>query len=510
MDVLKRLRIIKGDSKDSEARRRLQKDLFEFNKFVQHGFPNQPTAIAFDPTLSILAVGTKSGSIRIYGRPGVQFTAQHLDELTILKMLFLPEQGRLITLCEGNSLHLWELNVKDGCTVLEKVKSFEIDNSKVKAVTCWCLTSASEDLLIGTESGSVHVFNVPEFKLTEKVFTQEDLIQKASEEVKTNPGAIESILQYPSAHDQFLIGFNRGQIVLWNTTSCQSEKVYIASVQLEAMSFGKRGDEFVVSHSDGSYTVWSTADSSKPKENATTPYGPFPCKAIRKIDWQTADGVPMMIFTGGMPRASYGERHTVSVMQSDRHVVFDLSSKVVDFVTISSPESGAPDSLIILSEEELVAVDLVSSGWPVHQLPYLWSIHCSPITALLLEENVSEAVWSKIKTAGLTQYSQCSSREWPITGGKTDDSANRKHLLLTGHEDGTVHFWDVSSTPGTMRPLCKISTAELFTDLTTAPRVQGTKTEENGGDLAGHVEAEDDWPPFKRSVVTIHSLKILA
>ena len=41
------------------------------------------------------------------------------------------------------------------------------------------------------------------------------------------------------------------------------------------------------------------------------------------------------IFSGGMPRASYGDRHTVSVQQGPKHTVFDFTSKVVDFVVLS-------------------------------------------------------------------------------------------------------------------------------------------------------------------------------
>jgi len=42
----------------------------------------------------------------------------------------------------------------------------------------------------------------------------------------------------------------------------------------------------------------------------------------------------MHIFAGGMPRASYGDRHTVSVLHGEKHVVFDFSSKVIDFFVI--------------------------------------------------------------------------------------------------------------------------------------------------------------------------------
>jgi len=52
-----------------------------------------------------------------------------------------------------------------------------------------------------------------------------------------------------------------------------------------------------------------------------------------------------MIFSGGMPRASHGVRHTVSVLHGAHdHVVFDVTSKVVDFIVLcdtAHPEEGS-------------------------------------------------------------------------------------------------------------------------------------------------------------------------
>ena len=48
-----------------------------------------------------------------------------------------------------------------------------------------------------------------------------------------------------------------------------------------------------------------------------------------------------IIFTGGMPRASHGDRYTVSVMRGDdSHVVLDFTSKVVDFIVLGSKEES--------------------------------------------------------------------------------------------------------------------------------------------------------------------------
>ena len=32
----------------------------------EHGFPHKPTAVAYDPLLSLLAVGTETGDVRMY------------------------------------------------------------------------------------------------------------------------------------------------------------------------------------------------------------------------------------------------------------------------------------------------------------------------------------------------------------------------------------------------------------------------------------------------------------
>lgn len=52
-----------------------------------------------------------------------------------------------------------------------------------------------------------------------------------------------------------------------------------------------------------------------------------------------------LFFSGGMPRASYGEKHTVSAICGEKHVVFDLSSKVVDFLTVSTANTESSKML---------------------------------------------------------------------------------------------------------------------------------------------------------------------
>jgi len=55
-----------------------------------------------------------------------------------------------------------------------------------------------------------------------------------------------------------------------------------------------------------------------------------------------------------------------------------------------------PEFLIVLAEEELVAIDLTQDDWPCLTPPYLASPHTSAITCSSHVEGLSDAVWEKI------------------------------------------------------------------------------------------------------------------
>ena len=235
-------------------------------------------------------------------------------------------------------------------------------------------------------------------------------------------------------------------------------------------------------------------------EPPNTPYGPYPCKAITKIFYnQDADGNTWTVFSGGMPRASYGDKFTVTVMKGEeKHSVFDLTSKISDFIMIED-SAGTPNTLVILAEEELAAVDLQTDVWPsTHVLPYLNPIHASSITCVHFASQVKSEIFAKIRS---DLGPKISSKPWPVNGGgEAGGSAieeeetpaegsvsdeQLKDLLITGHEDGSVKFWGCGNTA--MSLLATVKTAKLFiSDDIDAPRDDDDE------------EEEDEWPPFKK------------
>ncbi|XP_022916419.1 lethal(2) giant larvae protein isoform X2 [Onthophagus taurus] len=491
----------KGPHQTAE-RQKLQKELFSYRRTLQHGFPHKPTAIAWDPTLRLICIGTSTGAIKVFGKPGVEFYGQHSNSIAVTQLVFLPNVGKVVSLCEDNSLHLWEVDKSS----LVEVKTQALEG-KLKKISAMCVESTGEALLLGTEGGNIYLLELNTFEMVRDNIYQEDVMQHVPQDYKLNPGAVEAIFEQPGHPNNILIGYNRGLLVLYNRADNVALKTFPSQQQLESLCWHDDGEGFTTSHNDGSYLTWELSDyndEDNPLPEPTTTYGPFPCKAIPKIIRKELNDQPLIVFSGGLPRASYSDKHTVSVVHDTKHVTFELTSKIIDFLVVESPlqendedneeeseeQSGGPDILLILADEELVAIDLKSEDWKMMNLPYLVSLHASAVICSQHVSNVSEELWVHLKEAGRAQTSHMySSRSWPIQGGSllcSKGETPRRELLLTGHEDGTVRFWDAGCV--NLTPIYKFSTSQYFTgddivdDAVTSPD-----------------DSEEEWPPFRKT-----------
>lgn len=441
-----------------------------------------------------MIIGTTSGAIKVFGRPGVEFYGQHSSECgdnAVTKIVAIPNEGRIVSLCDDNSLHLWEINEN---SVVE-TKSLALEG-KLKKISAICLESSGEHLLLGAEGGNIYLLNLKTFAVPDNIIYQDVVMQNVPDDYKKNPGAVEAIAEQPGHPDNILIGYNRGLMVLWNKATPGAQQTFVSTQQLESVHFISES-RFISSHNDGSYTFWSPGSDAVPEP--TTPYGPFPCKAITKIlVYPTAEHGELVLFSGGMQRASYGDRHTITVMTKDKHVVFDFTSKVIDFFTVfARDEDGKeilenPEALIVLAEEEIVAIDLTNPQWKMMALPYLVSLHASAVTCSQHVPNVPQELWDSIVSAGKAQTEHLySDKAWPIDGGtilcnkpENPDKPENRELLLTGHEDGTVRFWNASDV--SLTPLYKYNSSILFTGEHLDVLEQPPEDD------------EDEWPPFRK------------
>ena len=261
-----------------------------------------------------------------------------------------------MTHSSDNSLQLWQI---DGSAMsLKDSVSLE---GRLKTVSCLCLEKNKKRLLVGTEGGNIYQLALHSFTFEDEIIYQDVLVRNVPENFKLNPGAVEALIEHPGLSSVLVVGYTRGLVLIWDRNTATSLATMVSQQQLESLHW--RGESLVTCHNDGSYVVWDAATGEQ-REPPSTPYGPYPCKAITKIystevtggDLQTGTGT-WNIFSGGMPRASYGDKFTVSVMRTsseeEQHTVLDLSSKVVDWVVVE--EEDRPVNILVLSEEELVS-----------------------------------------------------------------------------------------------------------------------------------------------------------
>ena len=501
---------------DNETRRRLQKELFGLTKICDRGFPSRPSALAYDSQLKLIAIGTHTGEIRIYGQPGFQlsYSLESNSSSSIRKLIFLDGIARLLVLTADGYFHLLEINntsslsSNDSSAVrIDRICTSNDDDSNIlKNIQTICLLRNHFNLLIGLTDGNIYLFNLENFSLNPTAIIPTEVIEKIIVEYCSgriiHPGSVQSIVQHPINEDKILIGYKNTLIVHWDLPSNSHDRTYIYKQEVESVCWYNQGMNFATCHNNGSYALWDAKQQLNIVETEKIPYGPYPCTPMTKILVKTMrNGEPLIVFAGGLPRSSYSNKHSVSCLTENehdhnndrtRHVTFDFTTNVIDFFTIDKSSTDSirddPQSLVILLNEELVVIDLVTDSWPSYHLPYLNSIHASPVICTTLACNVNREFFKKLINYGQIQFDDYSDRKWPITGGEMkynghipEDDVEQRDLLLTGHEDGSVQFWDVTNI--SMPLIYKLKTSDYF-------QVEQAPPDDMD---------EETWPPFRKT-----------
>lgn len=419
-----------------------------------------------------MAIGTTVGVIKVFGQPGVEFYGQTTPIITstnpspgdvaVQILEFIPGNGRLLSLTSNNQLTLWE----PAGTLLVAIKTLALE--KFKKVSTLCCSYIKDLLWIGTEGGNVYQFDLKTFQIKESTIFHDAVYDQLPATYRLNPGAIESIKQVPDKPHLLLIAYNRGLTVLYDLEENKVLRSFISPGHGQSVGVyvGHDGAKFTWYHADGSYATWDIESDVEPENVKHVPYGPDPCKAIDRLIRGFRGEHELIIFSGGMPRSTYGDHQCVSVHCKDgSKVALDFTSKVIDFFVTFKEDSAQAQVLIVLLEEEMVAYDLTNKALPLVNAPYLHSLHASAVTSQYLASQVTADVYDKIVQAGIHQYAKYSDIAWPISGGEiperqNDSNVNEYDILLTGHEDGSVKFWDCSDV--CLTPLLHVKTAQLF------------------------------------------------
>uniref|UniRef100_A0A8C7MHK0 Syntaxin-binding protein 5-like n=1 Tax=Oncorhynchus kisutch TaxID=8019 RepID=A0A8C7MHK0_ONCKI len=414
---------------------------------VRHGFPYQPSSMAHDPVQKILAIGTQSGALRLFGRPGVECYCQHESGAAVISLQFLINEGALVSALADDSVHLWNLRQKRPAIL----HSLKFNRERITFVH---LPFQSKWLYIGTEKGNIHIVNVESFTLSGYVIMWNKLPVTFS--------------------FQLIIGYESGIVVLWDLKSKKADYRYTYDEAIHSVAWHHEGKQFICSHSDGTLTIWNIKGQGKPFQTIT-PHGkqpkdgkkPEPCKPILKVEYKTTRlGDPFMILSGGLSYDTVGRRPCLTVMHGKSTAVLEMDYPIVDFLTLCETpypnDFQEPYAVVVLLEKDLVVIDLAQNGYPIFENPYPLTIHESPVTCCEYYADCPVDLIPALYSVGSRQKRQgYSKKEWPISGGNWGlGTQSYPEIIITGHADGTVKFWDASAIM--LQVLYKLKTAKVF------------------------------------------------
>ncbi|XP_071549213.1 syntaxin-binding protein 5 isoform X3 [Panulirus ornatus] len=443
----------------------LHQDNFQVAKTVRHGFPYQPTAVAFDPIQKVLAVGTKHGSIRLIGRPGVDVHVQHETEAAVLHVLFLVNEGAMVAATADDNIHLWNYRQKRP----EIVHSLKFQRERI---TCLHLPFQSKWLYVGTERGNIHIVNIEVFQLSGYVINWNKAIELSR---KTHPGPVVHLSDCPVDPSKLLIGYESGQLVVWDLKSRIAEARYQCAEPLKSVTWHHEGKQFMCSHTDGSLTTWTIKQTNPKPSSVIFPHAKTnkegkqePCKAIQKVEWKCSKaGESFVIFSGGLTNDKAGRTPSITVIHGKTTTVLEMEHNVIDFTTLCgtpyASDFADPYALVVLLHNDLVVVDLLTQGYPCFENPYSMDLHESPVTCCTyLADCPADLIPAFYCVGARGQKRQgFSERQWPICGGKWGTtSCSYAEMIITGHADGSIKFWDASSVR--LQILYKLKTAKVF------------------------------------------------
>ncbi|CAH8438125.1 unnamed protein product [Dicrocoelium dendriticum] len=489
-----------------EIEESLKCENFQIGKVAIHGFPYRPSCMAFDPVQKILAVGTKTGIIRIFGRPGVDYVVSHPSPAAVLQIWFLINEGGLISICEDDIAHLWSIRQRSP----ELVHSLQF---KRERLTCGHIPVGSGWLYLGTDKGNVHFISVQNFNASGYVINWNKAIDISA---SAHPGRIIHIAENPQDSNKLLIGYSTGVLVLWDLRTKSAESRFKHFDNLNGFCWHWDGKSFISCHNFGLLITWSCKQPERPV-SVTCPHAGSDAlpedyatyEPIHAVDWlPSKTGEPLIVFSGGcnssqleppsanlrpsdspdLPTSDSQLLHSgcrnLTIKRGKRSVVLQMDYQLLQFVSLCSSPSVSefmdPYAVAVLLQNDLVMIDLLSPEYPNFENPYPMDLHIPPVTCCLyvvdcpadfvpaLYSVGSRSNCSRSNTFGtsgnpvdVAHTDSFSTREWPITGGEWGTTYNAfPEVIITGHSDGSVRFWDASQV--SLTPLYKVRTLKYF------------------------------------------------
>ena len=269
----------------------LHEDDFFFRPMGHHGLPHAVQAMAYCNTQRLLAVGTSTGIVKIFGGNGVEILIENLNSRSPIIFLEFNRSGsKLFTFSSDTEFRSIDT------TTYKVLGGLSPGWTRGSHITCVHAPPDTDHpfLYVGLDSGYVEVINT---LTTERTgYT----ISATSIDINPEEEDLIFIMSNPADLNRVLLGFEKSGPILWDFAKKKIVKRYsvpgglaeaakhdIDSNSLTCGAYHESGTQFVIGYSSGHIAVYQADKSSsgklQPIAHAMSPVA-YP-KPVTKVRW---------------------------------------------------------------------------------------------------------------------------------------------------------------------------------------------------------------------------------
>ncbi|CAI5715042.1 unnamed protein product [Peronospora destructor] len=464
----------------------LRLSMFSLHATAHHGVPSNTRALAFCGLQGILAVGTASGTVKLYGANGLEVLlvgpTSHLA-VGVTHLKFTARQ-RLVAVYTDNSIRVFDL--------VSGAALCCVSNNWTTSVITSVETISYNNFpffFVATDDGNVHVVHEETGRRSIYVIQPQDL-------TTCNAEGITAMSSHPKDSNLLLIAYNTcPDVLLWDFAKRKVVREFSLSEKVHKLASPPTSNVFVAGYKHGGFAVFRVDNSHGLYRHAA---GTVPSKQVtpvKQIKWVCASPTSKhvalpgaIVFSGGHPDPTESKLLTVVYPPIDGRSTNDTlkdlykaekltwcittiesanHAEIADFVAIQDQVDSctkmAPLSLIILSGNPLdgclptvsvqglpcfvkvCADDREEWEWRMDRLPDPAIIppllQLSPLTTFALV-NISHSdstlqddllsTWNQTKYNPMFRLMESGDFEWPINGGSVVEPMLKGFLTTSG------------------------------------------------------------------------------
>uniref|UniRef100_A0A0D3FYZ6 Lethal giant larvae (Lgl)-like C-terminal domain-containing protein n=1 Tax=Oryza barthii TaxID=65489 RepID=A0A0D3FYZ6_9ORYZ len=403
-----------------------------------YGVPADAALLAYDPALHVLAVATRNGQIKLFGRDNTQALLQSPSPVPSKFLRFAEGQGVL--------LNIWDIDTKKLCYV----HPFE------KEITAFSVLQNSFYIYVGDSFGNVSLLKLDlgQTCLVDMPYWIPFSESYGSGANVGNEVEVAFVSPQPLAeNNRVLIIFRDGIMSLWDIKTSKVVSLSGKSMQQQSHQEAKavtsacwacaKGSKIAIGFDSGDIYLWSIPDILNAQNLSSMGNQNLPLQRLNlgyKLDrvsivslrWVNSDGKAGRLYVNGFSDHAYLFQVLILNEESESRIVkmvlpLTEACQGMELVSgLSDPNKHKQSALVLLLKSGQICLYDDSE---IER--YL--LHAQSRSPLALPN------YSSVKLP----YGDPS-----ITAAKfytsSADIHKTRNLYVTGHLDGTIRFWDAS------------------------------------------------------------------